>query len=218
MKIPYLKNNTIEEKANHLLNDFYKANKSVINEPLDIIDIVEFLGYDIDFRKDGIYEDKDILGGLVIENKLVEINENISKQKGRVTFTIAHEIGHIVLHVPLYNKKEDKKDIICRKSQGVYGEKKQPEEVQADMFASYLIMPSDRVKETFKKMYSKPVNVGKRKLIEYIYPKSRKQKALKIASEIIETGNFQNVSKLAMLNRLIGLNLIKGIKFQKNRK
>ena len=33
---------------------------------------------------------------------------------------------------------------------------------------------------------------------------------------MIEAGNFTNVSKLAMVNRLIGMGLIKGLQYQKN--
>ena len=218
MKIPYIKHNIIEKKANDLLEDFYTSENLSTAKPLDVIHVIEYLGYDIDFRNDGIYKDKDILGGLDIDKKLIEINANILNQKGRLAFTMAHEIGHIVLHVPLYNKKNKKKEILCRKSEGIDGVKKKPEEVQADMFASYLLMPEDKIIYAFNKMYRKPVNVGTKKLIDYIYPKSRKQKGLKIASNIIDYGEIGDVSKLAMLNRLIGLRLIKGIKFQKNRK
>tara|TARA_Y100001970_G_C14198047_1_gene839336 strand:- start:814 stop:1470 length:657 start_codon:yes stop_codon:yes gene_type:complete len=217
MKIPFLNRKEIEKKAQTLLDDFYKSTNSEKNGPIEVMDIAEHLGYNLDFRKDGIYEDRSILGGLIIEDKRIEINANIANQKGRTTFTIAHEIGHIVLHVPLYNKIKDEKAILCRKDEGIYGNKKNPEEVQADMFASHLIMPSDIIEESFKSIYRKPVNVKKFKLINFIFPKSRKQKAMIIAQKVIEQSKLTNVSKLAMMNRLIGLNLIQGIRFQKNR-
>mgnify|MGYP001315255470 FL=1 len=115
MKIPYLKRKEIEKKAEILLKNFYMDTDSSKNGPIQVMDIAEYLGYDFDFRKDGIYEDKDILGGLVIEDKKIEINANIENQIGRTTYTIAHEIGHIILHVPLYNKVKSEKKILCRK-------------------------------------------------------------------------------------------------------
>ena len=218
MKIPFLKNNIIESKANKLLKDFYSSKNKNKNEPLDVIDLIEFLGYDIDFRSDGIYKDDDILGGIIIEKKLIEINTTLTNQKGRLAFTIAHEIGHIILHEPLFNKKNIEKEILCRKSEGINGVRKKPEEVQADMFASFLLMPEEKIKNAFYKTYSKAINVNNKKLIEFLFPKSKKKKGLIIASNIIKNGDFGDISKLAMLNRLIGLKFIKGIEFQKNTK
>ena len=48
-------------------------------------------------------------------------------------------------------------------------------------------------------------------------PKSKRYKAMGVASNVLESGNFNNVSKLAMVNRLIGIGLIKGLSFQKNK-
>ena len=218
MKIPYLKSKEIEKKAEVLLKNFYMDTDSTKNGPIQVMDIAEYLGYDFDFRKDGIYKDKDILGGLVIEDKKIEINANIENQIGRTTYTIAHEIGHIILHVPLYNKVKNEKKILCRKNEGIYGTKKMPEEVQADMFASYLIMPSDVVIKAFNSIFKSPINLSKIRLIDLFIRKSKRQKAFNIAKKVIDKSNLENVSKLAMINRLIGLNLIIGIPYQKNRK
>ena len=99
---PYLKNSTIEKESTKLLESFSKDKGQEMIAPIPIFDIIEHLGYDYDFRKDGIYEDKNILGGLRISQKKVEINENLTDHEGRMHFTAAHETGHIVLHVPLY--------------------------------------------------------------------------------------------------------------------
>ena len=40
------------------------------------------------------------------KKKLVEVNADISFNKGMENFTIAHEIGHIELHAPLLNDKD----------------------------------------------------------------------------------------------------------------
>jgi hypothetical protein len=47
--------------------------------------------------------------------------------------------------------------------------------------------------------------------------RSRKKRAIFIANKIRKIGGFENVSKLAFLNRLIGMNLIKGISYQSYR-
>ncbi len=216
---PYLKNSTIEKEAINLLNNFNIKTGQKLSAPVPVFDIIEYLGYDVDFRKDGIYEDKNFLGGTMIDKQTIEINESLSDQEGRMHFTAAHEIGHIVLHVPLYkqqnNKDASKHQIISRKDSGFEGNKKEPEEWQADKFAAYLLMPSKLIKKAFFKNYIKPVNVRKRRLLEYFFPKPAYVKGYAIAEEIIRDGKFDNVSKMAMLNRLIGMRLVKGLSYQK---
>ena len=89
----------IEEKSNKLLHKYFKHNNESITVPIPTIEILEYLGYDIDFRSDGIYKNKDILGGVIPKEKIVQLNESLTKNEGRLNFTIAHEIGHIILHV-----------------------------------------------------------------------------------------------------------------------
>ena len=218
IEYPYLKSSVIEEESIKLLKSFCKKNTLSLSAPIPVFDIIEFLGYDIDFRKDGIYQDTDILGGTLIEERTVQINENIAEHDGRMHFTAAHEIGHIVLHAPLFkhaNNVDSDQKIISRKNEGFEGEKKQPEEWQADKFAAFLLMPSQLVKKAFFGKYKKPINVRKKRLIEFIFPKPAFIKGYSIAESILKEGNFSNVSKMAMLNRLIGMRLIKGLSYQK---
>ena len=217
---PYLKNSTIEKESMNLLSNFYKKSNQKLSAPVPIFDIIEYLGYDVDFRKDGIYKDKNLLGGTLIDQKTIEINENLSDHDGRMHFTAAHEIGHIILHVPLYRKIHEKDvsehKILSRKDGGFEGNKKNPEEWQADKFAAYLLMPSELIKKAFFKNYTKPVNVRKKRLLEIFFPKPAFVKGYAIAEEVIRVGKFDNVSKMAMLNRLIGMRLVKGLSYQKS--
>ena len=218
---PFLKESNIEDEASKLLDSFFKEKGWKTQAPIPVFDIIEHLGYNIDFRTDGIYQDKNFLGGLLISKKIVEINENLSNQEGRMNFTAAHEAGHIVLHVPHYleqNKTEEneKTEIICRKNEGFEGNKKAPEEWQADKFAANLLMPSKMVKRAFFEIHPRPINVRKKKLREILFPKSPIVKAYKLAAKVMEKGKFSNVSKMAMLNRLIGLRLVNGLTYQKS--
>ena len=217
---PYLKNSTIEKESAKLLESFCKDKGQKIAAPVPVFDIIEHLGYDVDFRKDGIYEDKNLLGGTLIDQKTIEINENLIDHEGRMHFTAAHEVGHIVLHVPFYNEKhgkdisEDK--IISRKDCGFEGTKKEPEELQADKFAAYLLMPSALIKKAFYNNYNRPVNVRRKSILQIFFPKPAFVKGYRIAEEVIRDGKFDNVSKMAMLNRLIGMRLVKGLSYQKS--
>ena len=224
---PYLKNSTIEKECTKLLESFSKDTGQSLTRPMDPINIIEYLGYDVDFRKDGIYEDKNILGGLRIAEKKVEINENLSDHEGRMNFTAAHETGHIVLHVPLYTEQmaagqleiennDSKNDILCRKNAGFEGNKKEPEEWQADKFAAYLLMPTALIKKAFFNNYKRPVNVRRKSILQIFSPKPAFVKGYRIAEQVIGNGKFDNVSKMAMLNRLIGMRLVKGLSYQKS--
>ena len=217
---PYLKNSTIEKESKKLLGDFNNKTGHKLSAPIPVFDIIEYLGYDVDFRKDGIYEDKNLLGGTLIDQKTIEINENLSDHEGRMNFTAAHEVGHIILHVPFYNEKHGKDvsehKIISRKDGGFEGTKKEPEEWQADKFAAFLLMPSVLVKKAFHKNYNKPVNVRRKSILQIFFPKPAFVKGYRIAEEVIRSGKFDNVSKIAMLNRLIGMRLVKGLSYQKS--
>jgi len=217
---PYLKNSTIEKESKKLLGDFNNKTGHKLSAPIPVFDIIEYLGYDVDFRKDGIYEDKNLLGGTLIDQKTIEINENLSDHEGRMNFTAAHEVGHIILHVPFYNEKHGKDvsehKIISRKDGGFEGTKKEPEEWQADKFAAFLLMPSELIKKAFFNNYKRPVNIRKRRFLEIFFPKPAFVKGYRIAEEVIRSGKFDNVSKMAMLNRLIGMRLVKGLSYQKS--
>ena len=217
---PYLKNSTIEKESKKLLGDFNNKAGHKLSAPIPVFDIIEYLGHDVDFRKDGIYEDKNLLGGTIIDQKTIEINENLSDHEGRMNFTAAHEVGHIILHVPFYNAKHGKDvsehKIISRKDGGFEGTKKEPEEWQADKFAAFLLMPSELIKKAFFKNYKRPVNIRKRRFLEIFFPKPAFVKGYRIAAEVIRSGKFDNVSKMAMLNRLIGMRLVKGLSYQKS--
>ena len=210
-------NKTIEEEAAQLVQAYEKELGTRINPPIPVFEIIEFLGYNLDFRSDGFYKDNNNLGGLHIDEKLVVINENLAEQEGRMHFTAAHEIGHIRLHVPIFMKQKAKENILCRKDEGFEGTKKNPREWQADTFAAYLLMPRDMVNDAFKKVSYHPITLKKKRFLNlFMKTRSARQRSLWIAENVINEGDFENVSKLAMANRLIGLGLLKGLNYQKN--
>ncbi len=213
-KYPYLSNKEIESRCIDLIDKFSKSNDmDYYNVP--VLEMLEHLGYDIDFRSDGIYADSNILGGLIKRTKTIEVNAILENQPGRLHFTIAHEIGHIILHSEMNDTSLNRKIKGCNDEN--QQEKKNPIEVQADKFAAHLLMPTSSVKKLFFKSHRRPVDVSKRSLLEFIFPKSKKKKTFMLINKILSSGAFKNVSKMALINRLIGLRLLKGIEFQKNK-
>lgn len=105
----------------------------IIPVPLDLI--ARSQGYE-PYKFDG----KSEISGLVdYDNKRIYINGNESETRQR--FTLAHEIGHAVLHrgrkVVDYRKTIDAPGVV-------------PEEREANSFASELLMPPDRFKKAWR--------------------------------------------------------------------
>jgi len=92
-----------------------------------------------------LIEDESDSGSIRIENGKFTINIPFNTSPLRDRFTIAHEIGHFVLHYLVQNKM-NKKNITHLRAQR-YG-KDQPE-IEANWFAAAFLMPSD----TFRRVY-----------------------------------------------------------------
>ena len=180
----------IEEAADHLL-DQYRDFAGSFSLPVPVESIAEhFLGYDLEITDEGLFADPSFLGGISFEISTIFVNASIEGHEGRYTFTIAHEIGHHVLHRDLYDELvADRSQILCRE------EKQKPLiERQADRFAAALMMPryilSDEVQRFSQKM---PRTLGE---------------ALRLANHLKNESGFDNVSISALVNRLKDLELI----------
>ena len=75
-------------------------------------------------------------------------------------------------------------------------------------------MPSALIKKAFYNNYNRPVNVRRKSILQIFFPKPAFVKGYRIAEEVIRDGKFDNVSKMAMLNRLIGMRLVKGLTYK----
>ena len=131
----------IEEAADRLLDE-YRDFSGTFDLPVPVESIAEhFLRYDLEITDDGLFADPSFLGGISFETKTIFVNASIEDHEGRYTFTIAHEIGHHVLHKDVYDELiSDRSQIMCRE------EKKKPLiERQADRFAAALMMPRQTI-------------------------------------------------------------------------
>ena len=200
-RYPLLLKAEIEDAANGLYYDYRRADKAVSlgsHLPVPVEDIAEhFLGYEIDFTETGIFSDPDVLGGIDFENNKIYVNTSVADHDGRYSFTVAHEIGHHVLHKDRYlqNAAGCENDILCREK----GEKPQIE-VEADRFAAALLMPAKNLNNAVGRKVRKIRTVGQ---------------ARALANDLTTEGGFNNVSNSAMINRLRDLgHLKKSIPYQ----
>ena len=144
-----LQKQEIEAQASELLGRMESTLSSATQWPLETTQVAEFLGLDVVW--DSIRDDEigQIAGRLLPLKRLIEVNEDIRELRGFLgEVTIAHEIGHWVLHVNHLAVQR----FLRLQARGVYIKNVEPLlrrsdniiheiEWQADYFASCLLMP-----------------------------------------------------------------------------
>jgi Zn-dependent peptidase ImmA (M78 family) len=83
--------------------------------------------------------DGDLSGALIQDGDEVYIGVNSLQSRNRRRFTIAHELGHFVLHEGIYVDK----DFRINWRDGNSSKAANPDEMEANRFAAELLMPTD---------------------------------------------------------------------------
>lgn len=171
MKFPYLPEEEIDAAADNLLRDAFGSCDDV---PLPVdLDVIAY-DYlyereDVSFRDDqqlGAQNGEEILGITQPRRRKIFVDSVLKKTGpvGRYRFTVAHEIGHWVLHAPLYTHDEaqrslfederERDDELVSLRRDVFPKAKRgrlpPEEWQANRFAIALLIDPDRLREEFR--------------------------------------------------------------------
>jgi Zn-dependent peptidase ImmA (M78 family) len=159
--VRYRPDEEIEAEACDILAGYARKTGTVITVPALILDdLLQNLGLRLesyDLCKE--FGAPDVLGAIYLEKKLIRIDERLDADerpamRGRFNFTLAHEIGHWCLHRGDAETRQTMGDlfggpaqpsIICRTSQ-----QKERVEIQADLFASCLLMPRTPLANAWK--------------------------------------------------------------------
>lgn len=149
-------NNEIEHIANNVLTKYVKSG-GVYKVFNDIMSSEK-----IKFREIPSVSDK-FVGALTKGNNdqvYIIINKNIDNI-GRKHFTIAHELGHYFLQHQLHQNSIfcNNKDILEQ------GHQSNPIEREANYFASCLLMPEEKVRNTFLKILE---NRSRKKIKDFL--------------------------------------------------
>lgn len=154
--IPFLPEKAIEAEAQLLLDEFADAKSYQIAAPIPVEDIIELhlsLSFVIEDLHELLHVD-DVLGAIWFDEKRISVDVRLDptanpRLLGRFRFTLGHEAGHWRLHRKycqenpaqgkLFNGREQPA-FICRSSS------KPREELQADMFSGFLLMPRNVVR------------------------------------------------------------------------
>lgn len=171
----------INERIEDLTEKILKKLNVISPKKIDLAIISKNLGVDIK----GENLDPEISGFFVLKNGIPYIRFNKLEAIQRQRFTIAHELGHFLLHKderPLFIDKSEK--ILYRDINSSTGEIKK--EREANAFAASLLMP------------------------KYLLIESISSSLDGIESEIDTLAQLYNVSSQAMMFRLSNLGFITG--------
>ena len=126
----------IRAKVSELLTRF-----RITEPPVDVEKIAKNLGIRVEF----IDFDKDEISGLLVrKGKKTVLGVNRKHSENRQRFTIAHEIGHFLLHKtkPIFVD-----ELALHFRTQISGEGINPEEIEANALAAELLMPRQFIEE-----------------------------------------------------------------------
>lgn len=216
LKVPFWKKSEIEGMALDLLHKYESWKGVRLVPPIDIDDIVEgYLKIDLQlFDLKELLSMPDVLGATWFEDKVIRIDSSLEQKEGRLSFTMAHEIGHWWMHRPIYEMDKvtlplfayeehmrPTPAVVCRSAK-----KKDPVEWQADQFAAMLLMPSSMMRASvsiFQEHGPLLINDLEKNRVNA----AENYNLRAVAKQIIQSG-FSNVSIESMCYRLVDLDIV----------
>lgn len=110
---------------------------------IDVVAIARHLGLQVDEVE---FENRNISGMIEYQKKTISIESRDPFVRKR--FSVAHEIGHYVLHHMLDNENKSEKEVSYRAN--VSSQTYDPKEIEANHFAATLLMPENRVRDLWE--------------------------------------------------------------------
>ena len=215
-KVPYLKKEDIETKADKLTsvleeNQIKKLSSKgiALNDDISInpFDIARELGLACDSIS---MKDSSILGLMNPVARCVSLNTEGSGNNARYRFTMAHELGHYILHMQLFDKyhvtsiAETENSLFCSEQE------KHRLEYQANVFASYLLMPKKLVTMLYVRLFDVFVSKRYGDSLHPLYYNPNQPETWDSYNNVV--GNMARmlvVSEEALRIRLVGFNLLR---------
>jgi Zn-dependent peptidase ImmA (M78 family) len=131
----------IERRARQLLKE-----AGIEKPPIDVRALARFLKATLR----PVSADEDISGAIVREGSRITIGVNAAHHPNRKRFTIAHELGHLVLHDAAVQVDHRFTQVVSRDEiqlaalrSRISSEAVDPREIEANRFAAALLMPVD---------------------------------------------------------------------------
>ena len=148
ISVPYKTRDDLRHAAEHFLRKYHPDG----SYPVPIEEIIEFkLGLDIVPLPD-LHRAFDVDGFLAAGRMSISVDEGVYQSRpGRYRFTLAHEVGHFVLHKSLYDEHkfrtiDEWKEFIARFPDKEYSWF----EWQAYEFAGHILVPGHHLEKRFR--------------------------------------------------------------------
>jgi Zn-dependent peptidase ImmA (M78 family) len=198
LKVKYLTVEHIKSIADRLLKYDITSDSALDTEKL-----IQFISekYPIEIKTERIYP---LMGKIEFNPLSIIIDSTLEDHRFR--FTLCHEIGHLVLHKNLFENKVDKEDneYSLSLNNNVADLNTRRIEIQANIFASYLLLPTDNFLLETMKFFIRN-NISK----NYIYLDKQVVNQLLANNLILELSEKFNASKEAVRLKLIDTGLLK---------
>ena len=198
IKIPFIEDEDIKKIASSLYHEFQLETNEISSEIL----FKKFSKYKITFED----YPKGVLGVLSLKHNMISLSNAILNDSKRRNFTIAHEIGHIVLHSSFfdtieqtYEYDDDNDNVSPIVNEEVYRRM----ETQANLFASYLLIPEKNLFVYFNTILEE-LNIHKKQL----YLDSQPCNVNDVNYALLKLSEHFNVSKEVIKYRLKNENLL----------
>ncbi len=201
--IPYKTEEKIEKSVKEIFDySFYKNDEFVIERACSKLSEL----FDIEF----IFDEElpiHILGKIEFNPLKIFVTKSLQTDIYRWRFTVAHEFGHLILHKQLLNKflnkKEDgEKTLSFSQSEAFTNNKRL--EIQANLFASISLLPTNSFLKQVEKYFEKE-NIHK----GYLYLDNQPVNQRLVFGFLNEIQLYFGVSKDVAKYRLIKLGLLK---------
>lgn len=142
IEIPFV----THERLNFIVEKLYK-NNLYDGTTLNFEKLTKFLEpkYNVTFEYD-LLEADTYLGKIEFNPLKIKISNKARIDRNRWRFTLAHEIGHLILHSPILKERlSEKRDTDTTLALRFSSSNKNSErlEIQANLFASYLLLPEN---------------------------------------------------------------------------
>ncbi|WP_375725253.1 ImmA/IrrE family metallo-endopeptidase [Arcobacter sp. KX21116] len=145
------------------LIDILKNSGYNLKLPIEVDEIIKILGISIEKKPD--FRKAKVTGSITMKEGIprVWINPMMNQSKERERFTLAHELGHFMLHIaPSFRDDYISDDNIEWNRDNNWDVK----EMEANKFAAELLMPLEQIKEEFNTIDSSDREIKIEKLSE----------------------------------------------------
>jgi Zn-dependent peptidase ImmA (M78 family) len=146
--VPFLAPREVEDKATEV-----RKRHNLTTVPIDLVLLAQRDGIRVNNAR---FSDDNIVGMIVKRRDDVSILVNSADPPFRKRFTIAHELGHLYLHLMGDGEYVDQETNLFRQKTGddraTTPDRRR--EIQANMFAASLLMPEDEVRRYWQERRS----------------------------------------------------------------